>query len=213
MSALSRLRRAKHRAALAARSIGSLRPVGSTVLRTPRSHVPPHPSAFAAFGTNSWVVPPARVVNPAAIAIGSNVVVLEHSTLAVVGDGRLTIGDGVHLARFASVVCGASVTIEDDVLSSDGVVIGDTWDLPLAGDRVPALAHPAPRPVHIGRGAYLGFGSCILPGVTVGEGAYVAENAVVVEDVPAHAVAQGNPATVIRRYDPVRETWEGKPWP
>jgi acetyltransferase-like isoleucine patch superfamily enzyme len=151
------------------------------------------------------------VINPGGMAIGTGVVVLEYSTLAVLDGGRLTIGDGVHLARFASVICAASVTIEDHVLSSDGVVIGDSWRLPVGGS--PSLPMPPAEPVRIGRGAYLGFNSCILPGVTVGEGAYVAENAVVAEDVPAHSVAQGNPAQIIRRYDPVTETWEGKPWP
>ncbi len=62
-----------------------------------------------------------------------------------------------------------------------------------------------PRPVRIGDGSFLGVNSAILPGVTVGAGGYVAANAVVIEDVPAHSLVVGNPARVVRR-------WDGSEW-
>jgi acetyltransferase-like isoleucine patch superfamily enzyme len=39
------------------------------------------------------------------------------------------------------------------------------------------------------------------PGVTIGAGAVIGANAVVLEDVPARAVAVGAPARVVRRLD------------
>ena len=45
--------------------------------------------------------------------------------------------------------------------------------------------------------AYVGSGSIILPGVTIGEGALVAAGSVVTKSVPAHTVVGGNPARVI----------------
>lgn len=45
--------------------------------------------------------------------------------------------------------------------------------------------------------AYIGSGSIILPGVTIGEGALVAAGSVVTKSVPAHTVVGGNPARVI----------------
>src|SRR5262245_8907611 len=50
------------------------------------------------------------------------------------------------------------------------------------------------RPVVVRRGATLGAGSIILPGVIVGEYAMVAAGAVVHRDVPPHALCVGNPA-------------------
>jgi hypothetical protein len=47
---------------------------------------------------------------------------------------------------------------------------------------------------HIGRGASLGAGAVIAPGVTVGAYATVGAGAVVVRDVPPHALVLGNPA-------------------
>lgn len=45
--------------------------------------------------------------------------------------------------------------------------------------------------------AYIGSGSHILPGVTIGEGALVAAGSIVTKSVPPHTVVGGNPATVI----------------
>ncbi len=53
-------------------------------------------------------------------------------------------------------------------------------------------------PVKILDKAWIGFGSTILKGVTVGEGAIVGANSVVTKDVPAWCVVAGNPAKLIR---------------
>jgi acetyltransferase-like isoleucine patch superfamily enzyme len=54
----------------------------------------------------------------------------------------------------------------------------------------------------IRRGASIGAGAVILPGITVGEGAMVGAGAVVTKDVPDRAVVVGNPACVVRMLDP-----------
>ena len=50
----------------------------------------------------------------------------------------------------------------------------------------------------IRRGARVGGGAVLCPGIEVGEEAFVGAGAVVVEDVPARAVVVGNPARKIR---------------
>jgi maltose O-acetyltransferase len=47
----------------------------------------------------------------------------------------------------------------------------------------------------------VGAGAVVLPGVTVGEGARVAANSLVAEDVPAGATVAGVPAEVVSRAD------------
>lgn len=53
-------------------------------------------------------------------------------------------------------------------------------------------------PIVIKRGAWLGASVSVMPGVTVGENAVVAANAVVSRDVPDNAVVGGIPARFIK---------------
>jgi acetyltransferase-like isoleucine patch superfamily enzyme len=68
-----------------------------------------------------------------------------------------------------------------------------------AADRIADLP-PKPeeiKPVRICRYAWIGQNAFILKGVTVGEGAVVGVNSVVVTDVPPYSVVMGNPARVV----------------
>ena len=64
-----------------------------------------------------------------------------------------------------------------------------------------------PRPVVVGRGVHIGFRAIIEPGVTLGEHAYVGAGAIVRDDVGPRTVVVGDPARVVRRYDPERRAW------
>jgi acetyltransferase-like isoleucine patch superfamily enzyme len=55
------------------------------------------------------------------------------------------------------------------------------------------------RPVRIGRHAWIGNSSHIMKGVTIGEGAVVGANSVVISDIPPYCLAMGNPAEVYFR--------------
>jgi hypothetical protein len=61
-------------------------------------------------------------------------------------------------------------------------------------------------PIVIGNDVWSGFGSLVLPGVTVGDGAILAAGAVVTRDVPPYSIVGGVPAKVIsyRFEEPVR---------
>lgn len=55
-----------------------------------------------------------------------------------------------------------------------------------------------PRPVHIKKGACVGIGSLVTPGVTIGEGAVIGAGSVVVKDMPDWCLAAGSPCKVMR---------------
>jgi maltose O-acetyltransferase len=59
----------------------------------------------------------------------------------------------------------------------------------------------AAEPITIGDNVWLGGGAIVLPGVTIGENTVVGAGAVVTRDLPANAVAVGNPARVVRTLD------------
>jgi acetyltransferase-like isoleucine patch superfamily enzyme len=54
----------------------------------------------------------------------------------------------------------------------------------------------------IRRGARIGGGAVLLPGIEIGEEAFVGAGAVVLHDVPPRAVVVGNPARQIREVAP-----------
>jgi acetyltransferase-like isoleucine patch superfamily enzyme len=57
------------------------------------------------------------------------------------------------------------------------------------------------RDVEVGSNVWIGYGACILRGVSVGDNSIVGTNSVVTRDVPANAVVAGIPARVIRMRD------------
>jgi acetyltransferase-like isoleucine patch superfamily enzyme len=64
------------------------------------------------------------------------------------------------------------------------------------------------RDVVVGSNVWIGYGACILRGVSVGDNAIVGTNSVVTRDVPANAVVGGVPAKVLRMRDaPERLRW------
>lgn len=87
--------------------------------------------------------------------------------------------------------------------------------------QLPKGARPTTvKPVRIGNDVYIGHGAFILPGITIGDGAVIAAQAVVTKDVPAYAVVAGNPA-VIKKFRVAPELigpllrlqwWRFAPW-
>lgn len=108
--------------------------------------------------------------------IGSGVTIGSHCNICDCEIGaRVSIQTACHITR--------GVIIEDDVFVGPRVV---TLNDKLKGD---AMSYP-----RICRGAKIGGGSVILPGVTIGENAIVGAGSVVTRDVPAGQTVVGNPA-------------------
>lgn len=57
-------------------------------------------------------------------------------------------------------------------------------------------------PITVGDNVWIGAGAMLLPGVTIGANSVIGAGSVVTKDVPAHSVAVGNPARVIKTIDP-----------
>ncbi|MGS4990346.1 dTDP-3-amino-3,6-dideoxy-alpha-D-galactopyranose 3-N-acetyltransferase [Labrenzia sp. THAF191b] len=111
-------------------------------------------------------------------SIGSGTTIGSHCNICecVIGD-NVSIQTGCHITR--------GVTVEDDVFIGPQVV---TLNDKLKGG---PMVYP-----YIERGAKIGGGSRILPGVRVGANAVVGAGSVVTRDVPPGALVVGNPARV-----------------
>ena len=138
---------------------------------------------FAHFGKGAEIRPGATVVGCSRVSIGANVIIRPGSFLGA---------DPGHAA--------GTITIEDEVLMSPGVIIYTTDHdftdptrlISAQGDR-PAL------PVHIKKGSWIGVNSVLLPGVTIGLNCVIGAGSIVTKDVPDFCVAVGNPARVVRK--------------
>jgi serine O-acetyltransferase len=102
--------------------------------------------------------------------------------------GRLgaKIGRRVFIDHGFGVVIGETAVVGDDCTIYQGVTLGGT-----------RLYKGLKRHPTLGQGVVVGAGAQILGGFTVGDGARIGSNAVVIKPVPAGATAVGNPARLI----------------
>ncbi len=169
-----------------------------------------------------WVLPDIR--GHAHIEIGDDVSI---SGKIGVDSGRtyehpkLVIGNKVTIGSNVGFVVNQEVVIEDGARIASDCSIRDSDSHPmdfrhrLAG--APAFASEI-KPVRVCRNAWIGAGSTICKGVTVGEGAIIGSRSVVMTDVPPYARAVGNPARVLVNpgppkidfFAPVADPWTQK---
>ena len=133
------------------------------------------------------------------VVVGDQACVRERCKLGdevVVGRGSLVENDTTVGARTriqANAYVTAYSTLEEDVFIAPGVVTTNDNFMGRTEARLAAMRGPTIR-----RGARIGGGAVLLPGVEIGEDAFVGAGAVVLRDVPARAVVVGNPARQIR---------------
>ena len=106
-------------------------------------------------------------------------------------EGDVVIGDRVSLQSGCYITRG--VVIEDDVFCGPRVITMNDRKMTY---RRPSLVFERAAP-RIRRAARVGGGSALLPGVVVGENAFVGAGSVVTKDVPDGAIVVGNPARQI----------------
>jgi serine O-acetyltransferase len=98
------------------------------------------------------------------------------------------IGRRVFIDHGMGIVIGETTEIGDDCTIYQGVTLGGT-----------SLTQGAKRHPTLGRGVIVGASAKVLGAYTVGDGARIGSNAVVVKEVPPGATAVGNPARILLR--------------
>ena len=162
---------------------------------------------FGAFGEGSIICFPATsLMNERFIEIGENTMIGPHVALSAgMAPGQeclsqpvVRIGDRCLIGRGSGIVGHFSIDIGDDVWTGHHVYITDQnhgW----ADQSLPISRQSQPEaPVRVGSGSWIGHGSVILPGSTLGERVVIGANSVVNGVIPDHSVAVGAPARVIR---------------
>lgn len=140
---------------------------------------------FKLFGSNSEFRPGSYAESCTKISIGSNVVIRPGSFLFADPSAN-----------------GGGIVIEDKVLIGAGVHIytnnhrfSDTSVLIFDQGYPPSTEKDS---VYLLTGCWIGAGSIILPGVTVGRNSVIGAGSIVTKSIPEFVVAAGNPARIIR---------------
>jgi len=166
---------------------------------------------FGAFGDDSAICfPVGALFGERWIRIGAHTVIGPYSSLSAGvapahvpdHDPVVRIGDRCVIGKGSGIVAHRSVEIGDDVWTGHHVYVTDANHGYEDVTRPPGQQFAGPEPVRIASGAWLGHGTIVLPGSTIGEHAVIGAGAVVIGDIPAFSVAVGNPARVVRQHVP-----------
>jgi acetyltransferase-like isoleucine patch superfamily enzyme len=180
-----------------------------------------YPGLLGACGRNVFFGMDVVFRHPHKIAIGDNVVIDDGAVLDAKGfsnrgitiqngvfvgrhtilhtkDGDITLEDGVNLSASCAVFSASSVRIgRNTLVAGNCSVVGGGHDFSRHDVPISEQGRPS-RGIEIGADSWMGIGVCVLDGIRIGHDAVIGANSVVTHDVPAFAVAAGNPARVLR---------------
>jgi len=132
--------------------------------------------AGATVGKGTKIVSSVRFVTPN-VMIGDGSFIGHHTVLIASGESSIRIGERVAIGPRCTIATGSHAIGPRECRAGEGYS----------------------RDVTIGDGAWIGLGSVLLAGVSIGTGAVVAAGAVVAKDVRANTLVGGVPAREIRR--------------
>ncbi len=132
-----------------------------------------------------------------------------HGSKLRVHEGEVRIGAKTVMGQECTISAFQHVSIGRECIVADRVMLID-FDHGVVEVECPIrLQGIYKRDVRVGHNVWIGYGACILRGVTVGDNSVIGTSAVVTREVPANAVVGGIPAHVIRmREAPRSMRWE-----
>lgn len=123
----------------------------------------------------------------------------------IVIDDGCQISDGSIISAKNRVHLEPFVNIAQQVLILDHNHAYEDLELPIIRQGITAGGA-----IRIGEGSWLGHGAAVICSrgdLTIGRHCVVSANSVVTTSVPDYCVVFGNPATIIRHYDPEKRAW------
>lgn len=157
-----------------------------------------------------------RIRGKSRIYIGDHVTILNGARLEALAEwggvnssrmnGKLVIGDGTSIEQCCHLIAADELLIGKDCVLSAFVYISDCFH-PYEPQENIMEQELVIRRTKVGRHCFIGIGSCIMPGVTVGDFCVIGANSVVTKDIPSYSMAAGVPAKVIKHYDQASGQW------
>lgn len=132
-------------------------------------------------GNQLWITPPFHVDYGCNIYFGNNCEVNMNCTF--LDDNKIIIGDNVLIAPNVQIYTAYHST---HYLDRFTISENETFN----------FCKTQTAPVIIGKNVWIGGGTIILPGVTIGDNTVIGAGSVVTKDIPADTIAYGNPCKV-----------------
>ena len=140
--------------------------------------------------------------------LGANSVIEDFATVNN-GVGHVNIGHHT-IVGMGNVIIGP-VTIGNEVMLAQNIVISGLnhgyEDVTIS----PRQQKEICKQIIISDDVWIGSNVVITAGVTLGKHCIIGAGSVVTKDIPEFAVAVGNPAKVIKKYNPETKLWEKYP--
>ena len=124
-----------------------------------------------------------------------------HGTKIRAHEGTVSIGAKSVLGQECTISCYQHVSIGRECVIADRTMMIDFDHNTAEVERPIREQGIHKRDVRVGHNVWIGYGACILRGVTVGDNAVIGTSAVVTKNVPDDAVVGGIPARLIRMRD------------
>jgi acetyltransferase-like isoleucine patch superfamily enzyme len=124
-----------------------------------------------------------------------------HGCKIRVHEGEVSIGAKTVIGQECTISAYQHVSIGRECILADRVMLIDFDHGVVEVERPIRLQGIYKRDVNVGHNVWMGYGACVLRGVTVGDNSIVGTYAVVTKSAPANAVLAGVPARVIRMRD------------
>jgi acetyltransferase-like isoleucine patch superfamily enzyme len=132
-----------------------------------------------------------------------------HGTKIRAHEGEVLIGAKTVLGQECTISSFQHVSIGRECIVADRVMLIDFDHGVTEEERPIRLQGIYKRDVNVGHNCWIGYGACILRGVTVGDNAIIGTSTVVTRDLPANVVAGGVPARILRmRDEPETLRWQ-----
>jgi acetyltransferase-like isoleucine patch superfamily enzyme len=173
-------------------------------------------------GTNVFISPKAIIKQGHMIRLGENVFIERGSILSVDCKGKSFIDIGENTYLYSNCIIKTShgwIKIGNDCTVNEFAILHGDGGLEIGNDvriaaqvRITAMNHIYEDPkisirlqgirangIKIEDDVWLGIGSTVLDGVTIGKGSVIGAGAVVTKDIPPYSIAVGVPAKVIKK--------------
>ena len=132
-----------------------------------------------------------------------------HGSKIRVHEGEVSIGAKTVMGQECTISAYQHVEIGRECIVADRVMLIDFDHGVVEVERPIRLQGIYKRDIRVGHNVWIGYGACVLRGVSVGNNSILGTSAVVTQDVPENAVVAGIPARVIRmRETPRAMRWE-----